>query len=472
MTLTLEDFQFLVATAPVEQSLPEFDAVARIDGPHAPGLDIVGAGHRVPLADGTLAEYANLDHAASAPALRVVRDAVDAVLAQYASVHRGAGFDSRLCTALYEGAREPIRAFVGGRADDAVLFTRNTTDAFNLLSHCLPAGTTVVVFETEHHATLLPWEKHRVVRLPAPATPQAAVRAVGDACRDARRSGPVLVVVTGASNVTGELWPIARLAAVAHAHGARIALDAAQLAPHRPFSISELWVDYVAISGHKVYAPYGAGALIGRADWLADAPPYLLGGGATKTVDDDRTVWKPLPDRHEAGTPNIPGVVALATACHALATADRDALVGAERDLTARLIRGLGDIPGVTVHSLFAGGASVIGVATFTVSSLSSPVVAAALSAEYGIGVRDGAFCAQPLVRRLLGAAGCDSVDGTGHAVRASVGLGTTTEHVDRLIAAVRRLATEGPELRYVTVDGRPQPLRDQRILPRIVAWQ
>ncbi len=285
MTLTLEDLHFLVATGPVEASLPAFDDVAPITGAHAPGLEIVGAGHRVPLADGTLVEYANLDHAASAPSLQVVKDAVDAVLDQYASVHRGAGFDSQLCTALYEGAREPIRAFVGGRADDAVLFTRNTTDSFNLLSHCLPADTTVVVFETEHHATLLPWEKHTVVRLPAPATPQAAVRAVGDACRDARRNGPVLVVVTGASNVTGEIWPIARLAAVAHAHGARIALDAAQLAPHRPFSITDLWVDYVAISGHKVYAPYGAGALIGRADWLADAPPYLVGGGATSTVD-------------------------------------------------------------------------------------------------------------------------------------------------------------------------------------------
>ncbi len=472
MTLTLEDLHFLTATGPVEAALPTPDAVAAVVGAHATGLEIVGAGHLVPLAAGGFAEYANLDHAASAPALRVVKSAVDAVIERYASVHRGAGFDSRLCTELYDGARAPIRAFVGGRSDDAVLFTRNTTDAFNLLAHCLPADTTVIVFETEHHASLLPWEKHRVVRLPAPATPQAAVRAVADACRDARRLGPVLVVVTGASNVTGEMWPVARLAAVAHAHGARIALDAAQLAPHRPFSITDLWVDYVALSGHKIYAPYGAGALIGRADWLAAAPPYLLGGGATSSVDDDATVWKPLPDRHEAGTPNIPGVVALATACHALLTADRDALVAAERDLTARLIGGLSDIPGVTVHSLFDGGASVIGVATFTLSSLASNVVAAALSAEYGIGVRDGAFCAQPLVRRLLGTANCTSVDGTGHAVRASVGLGSTTEHVDRLINAVRRLATHGPELRYVTVDGRPQPLNDRRALPKIVAWQ
>jgi selenocysteine lyase/cysteine desulfurase len=365
-----------------------------------------------------------------------------------------------------------VRRFVGARDSDALIFTRNTTDAFNLLSHCLPADTTVVVFETEHHATLLPWEQHRVIRLTAPASPEAAVRAVADTCRDQRKNGPVLVVVTGASNVTGEIWPVARLAAAAHAHGARIALDAAQLAPHRPFSIADLWVDYVAISGHKVYAPYGAGALIGRADWLAAAPPYLIGGGATASVTDTHTEWKPLPDRHEAGTPNVPGVVALATACHVLLAADRDDLVATERALTAQLIGGLRDIPGVTVHSLFDGAAGVIGVATFTVHGVPSNIVAAALSAEHGIGVRDGAFCAQPLVRRLLGSADCGSVDGTGHAVRASVGLGTTSEHVARLIGAVREIAGRGPALRYVNVDGRPQPLNDSRVLPKLVPWQ
>ena len=114
----------------------------------------------------------------------------------------------------------------------------------------------------------------------------------------------------------------------------------------------------------------------------------------------------------------------------------------------------------------------MIGVATFTVHGVPSNIVAAALSAEHGIGVRDGAFCAQPLVRRLLGAAGCTSADGTGHAVRASVGLGTTTEHVERLVAAVATIAEHGPALKYVTVDGRPRPLRDARTLPVVVAWQ
>jgi selenocysteine lyase/cysteine desulfurase len=231
-------------------------------------------------------------------------------------------------------------------------------------------------------------------------------------------------------------------------------------------------VDYVALSGHKLYAPYGAGALVGRADWLAVAPPYLIGGGATASVTDDETVFKPLPDRHEAGSPNVPGAVALATACHALATSNRAALAHAEFALTETLRRGLADIPGVTVHSLFSGAVDSIGVVTFTVAGQQASVVAAALSAEYGIGVRDGAFCAHPLVRQLLGAAGCAVEDGTGQAIRASVGLGTTTEHVQRLVKAVESIASSGPRRRYVFVDGRPVPAVDDRTLPRIASWQ
>ncbi len=485
MTTLLErpDLLSALTPRPVARSYRPIGSTTRstVSHPHATGLEIVGADSSVPLAGGGRISYANLDHGASAPALRVVKDTVDALLERYASVHRGAGWHSKICTSLYEGAREPVRDFVGGRADDAVIFTRHTTDSFNLLAHCLPARTTVVVFETEHHAALLPWGRtggrstpergQTVVRLPAPATIAEAIASVDDALRR-RAPGPALLVITGASNVTGELWPVAELARIARARGARTALDAAQLAPHRPFSIAELGVDYVALSGHKLYAPYGAGALIGRADWLAAAPPYLIGGGATASVTDEETVYKPLPDRHEAGSPNVPGAVALATACHALATADRAALAHAEYALTETLRRGLADIPGVTVHSLFGGAVDSIGVVTFTIAGQQPSVVAAALSAEHGIGVRDGAFCAHPLVRHLLGAAGCAVDDGTGQALRASVGLGTTTEHVQRLVAAVESIAASGPRRRYVVVDGRPVPAVDDRTLPHIAPWQ
>ena len=154
-----------------------------------------------------------------------------------------------------------------------------------------------------------------------------------------------------------------------------------------------------------------------------------------------------------------------------LAAADRESLAQAETSLTDTLRRGLAAIPGVTVHSLFGERADSIGVATFTVTGQQPAVIAAALSAEHGIGVRDGAFCAHPLVRKLLGAAGCTDA-ANGQALRASVGLGTTTEHVQRLVAAVESLAASGPRRRYVVVDGRPVPAVDDRTLPQIAPWQ
>jgi hypothetical protein len=185
MTVVLDRPDLIAALAPVSPCdwSPANPDRALVSHPHAAGLDLVGAGRAVPLADGQRIEYANLDHGASAPALQVVKDTVDALLEVYASVHRGAGWHSNVCTSLYEGARQPIRRFVGGRIDDAVIFTRHTTDALNLLAHCLPARTTVVVFETEHHAALLPWRNHNVVRLAAPGTPAEAVDAVDNALR-------------------------------------------------------------------------------------------------------------------------------------------------------------------------------------------------------------------------------------------------------------------------------------------------
>jgi selenocysteine lyase/cysteine desulfurase len=401
-------------------------------------LRIVGEDVPVPVAGGGTVPYANLDYAASAPCLEAVRNALDAALPYYSSVHRGAGYASQVTTDRYERARETVRAFVGAWQRDAVVFTRNTTDAMNLLSHALPRGTTVVLFESEHHASLLPWQRrHRVVRLAAPDSPAAAVAAAAQALRSAP-SGPRLLVVTAASNVTGELWPVAELARVAREHGARIAVDAAQFVPHRPFDMTALDVDYVAFSGHKLYAPFGAGCLVGRADWLRAAEPYLFGGGATAGVGDQVT-WSADPQqRHEAGTPNVLGVVALAAACEALT--DWTALVAEEERLLSRLRAGLAAIPGVRELSLWADRNPRVGIVSFIVDGRDSRAVATALSDQYGIGVRDGKFCAHPLVRRLLGEGAGDCESGTGTAVRASFGIGTTDEHIDRLLAALRRL--------------------------------
>lgn len=418
----------------------------------------------VPLADGRVTDYANFDHGASAPCLESVRAAVEAALPSYASVHRGNGYASRITTQWYERARNEVHSFVGARHDDQVIFTRQTTDALNLLARAVPADATVIVFESEHHAALLPWPTERTIRLQAPNSPNAAVTAVADALRQAP-DGPRLVVITGASNVTGEIFPIAEIAAVAKAHGARVCLDAAQLAPHREVNIEELDVDWVALSGHKLYAPYGAGALIGRADWLNAADPYLYGGGATAAVSNETTVWNEGPARHEGGSPNVIGAIALAAACAAI-TKHREAIEQHERSLLARLRTALAQISAVTTYDIFGADADRVGTVCFTIEGVSSTLVSAALSAEYGIGVRDGKFCAHPLVGRLL-------ADSPEHctAVRASLGLGTTREHVDRLVNAIRTLATNGLTAEYEESAHGCQPVGDPRDLEAPKIW-
>ncbi|PRY42464.1 aminotransferase class V-fold PLP-dependent enzyme [Umezawaea tangerina] len=437
-------------------------AIPRSTTPAVPG--VVGASLRVPLVTGERVEYANLDHAASAPCLEQVRDAVDELLPWYASVHRGAGFASQVSTRVYEQARDSVRRFVNARASDAVVFTRNTTDALNLLARSVPKHTAVLLFDAEHHAALLPWRGPNVRRIATPSSAAAAV-AVLDRELAASPVGPRLVVVTGASNVTGELWPVAELARVARGHGARIALDAAQLAPHRPVDLRALDVDYAVFSGHKVYAPFGAGVLVGRSDWLQAAEPYLVGGGATKKVIDhgDRlgVAWSAVPERHEAGSPNVVGVHALAVACDVLGR-HWEQTVEHERVLLERLRAGLATVPGLRELSLFGTDHERVGVVSFTVGGHDAGYLAAALSAEYGIGVRDGAFCAHIAVTRLLGEVGAHEE----RALRASLGLGSTVDHVDRLVAALRTLVSEGPKWNYVQRDGRWVPENDERPLP------
>ncbi|MFC7216752.1 aminotransferase class V-fold PLP-dependent enzyme [Streptomyces polyrhachis] len=444
-------------------------APAACDAP----LPVLGDEVRVPLAGGGEALYAALDYAASAPALRRVWDEVAAYAPYYGSVHRGAGHLSQLSTELFESSRATVAGFLGCREDDQVVFTRSTTDSLNLLAAVLPPRTRVFVFETEHHAALLPWERRadtEVVYLDAPRSPGEAVGRLEAALATRAAGAPALVCVTGASNVTGEVWPVRQLAAAAHRHGARIVLDAAQLAPHRPVDLAAWDVDWVAFSGHKLYAPFGTGVLAGRADWLRSAEPYLAGGGASRSVarragGGVSVEWHTTAARHEAGSPNVIGAYAVAAACKALTEAGFEALVAREARLLARLRGGLAAIEGVRVLSLFGEDSDRVGVLSLTVEGWDSSALARALSAEYGIGVRDGLFCAHPLVRTLLDAPGdepadceappappadtADTVDTDTaadpagrplHALRVSFGAGTPDEHVERFLTAVGEL--------------------------------
>ena len=421
-------------------------------------LPAVVAAPLVPTCDGRRVEYANFDHGASTPALAHVASAVERATVTYSSVHRGQGWTSQVSSHYYEAARDEVARFVGAREGDEVIFTRNTTDSFNLLARALPRRTQVIVFATEHHATLLPWEERRTTRLPVPLTHTDAEALLREALKRSTSSS-TLVVLSGASNVTGEYWQVERLAGVARTRGARVALDAAQLVGHRRVDLETLGVDYVAFSGHKIYAPYGAGVLVGRADWLDKAAPYLAGGGATAAVGALSTTWKTGPARHEGGTPNVLGAIALAAAC-ATIREHRGAIESHERAVTERLVDGLRAIEGVETFSIFGDDADRAPVVTFTVDGVESSLVSAALSAEHGIGVRDGKFCAHPLVDTLR----ADEEADVTSAVRVSAGLATTGEHVERLLAAVASLAANGPGTAYEQVEGRGWvPVGDQR---------
>jgi len=404
----------------------------------APIARVSGCDLQVPLVQGGTCTYANFDYAASAPALAAVTDRIAELLPFYASVHRGAGYASRVTTDAYEKCRAVVAGFVGAADDQVVVFTRNTTDSLNLLATAVPGD--VVLLDIEHHANLLPWKNARIV--------EAADTVAGTVERlaaELRRAPAALLAITGASNVTGELLPIEELANLAHECGARILVDGAQLVPHRRIDLAATGVDYLAFSGHKTYAPFGAGVLVGRRDWLDVAEPYLAGGGAVREVRLDHTDWACAPARHEAGSPNVLGAAAIAAACEALAGFDADAVARHEEELSRLLVEGLREIDGVELLRLWEDSCESVGIVTFTVAGYEPAEVAAYLSAEHGIGVRDGRFCAHPLLARVGRAGG---------AVRASLGLGSSSADVERLVGAVRRLVEHGPSWTYAKTDG------------------
>jgi selenocysteine lyase/cysteine desulfurase len=421
-------------------------------------IRLVGDDLAVPCLDGRERPYLNLDAAASTGALPAVADRVAEFLPWYSSVHRGAGYKSQLATAAYEHAREAIRAFAGrAGSHDVAIICRNTTEAINHLAYRLRLEPSDVVLTTvvEHHANMLPWARvatRRFVECGADGTFEPdAVRAALDAEPRAR-----LLAVTGASNVTGWLPDLESIVAAAHDRGVPVLVDAAQLAPHRALPHA---ADFLAFSGHKMYAPFGAGALIGPRAAFAEADPFLAGGGAVDLVALDEVVWAPPPEREEAGSPNILGAVALDAAIGELERIGWDAIEAHDAVLGEELRGGLAAIPGLRV--LGPGpDADTLPICSFVVDGAPHALVAARLSAEFAIGVRHGCFCAHPYLVRLLGlgpaelasfraAARRHDHSSLPGAVRASAGLSTTVSDIQRLVKAVAVVASTPPPVEY-----------------------
>lgn len=422
----------------------------------------IGVDVQTPVLGGGQRRYVNLDNAASTPPLCAVQDAVNRFMTYYSSVHRGTGFKSQLSTHAYEQARAVVMEFLGADpSTHTCIFGKNTTEAINKLAHRFPftpERDVVITTGMEHHSNDLPW-RGVAQTVHVALTPDGRLdEADFDAQLSAYAGQVALVAVTGASNVTGFLNPIHRLAEKAHAAGALFLADCAQLAPHRRVEMLALddpaHLDFVTISGHKLYAPYGTGALVGRRDTFEAGDPDMRGGGTVEIVTLDDVVWAEPPDRDEAGSPNTVGAVALAAALCALQEVGMENVAQHEAELTAYALQKLARIPLVQIYGDPdpKRAAERLGVIPMQIGAMNHFKVSSILGYEFAIGVRSGCFCAHPYILHLLGLSpeeahevrrrmlAKDKSEMPG-LIRASFGLYNSFDDVDALVEALEKIA-------------------------------
>ena len=398
-------------------------------------------GHRVrgdfPILERTIDGHrlVYLDSAATAQKPRVVLDALRSFYERSnANVHRSIHTLGEEATELFEAARDRVRAFIGARHREEVVFTRGTTEAINVVAHswarrALEKGDEILLTEMEHHSNLVPWyllARERGLRLRyIPLTGEGLLdlgaldRLLGRRTR--------LVALTHVSNVLGTINPVAEIVERAQAAGARVLIDGAQAAPHLPVDVAALGADFYAFSGHKLGAPTGIGVLYGRREILEPLEPGFGGSEIIKEVWLDRVTWNDLPWRFEPGTPPIAEAVALGAAIDYLESLGHETIRAHEADLTRQALARLAEVEDLTLYGP-RDPALRVGVVAFNLAGVHPHDLAAALDAE-GVAVRAGHHCAQPLARRL-------GVAGT---ARASFWVYTTPEEIEALVAALRR---------------------------------
>lgn len=414
----------------------------------------------VQTADGRKRPLTYLDHGASTHAPQPVIDAVAEFLSRhYANVHRGNHTLSQEASAAFEDAAETLGRFIGADPEtQPICLTGNTTQALDLAAHLMAdmEGVTLVS-QAEHHSNDLPHRRRGdVLRIPV----DGSGRLLCDALQEMLDGNDVkLLAVTGASNVTGLMPDVHRLARMAHDAGARILVDAAQLYAHAPIDVKPEGhpehLDFVAAAGHKAYAPLGSAFLAAPADLVDAAPPHVTGGGTVEWVTETGVQHKAGPERHHGGTPNIVGAVAFAASTDYLSKLGMQNVRDHERILVRHALRRFAELTEAGVHLLGPTAATAadhkVGVFAFVMPGMHHGEASKALDRRWGIATRNGCFCAQPLLNQLLGLgvqpawtrlADRSGVDIPG-AVRASVGVYNTEAEIDLLIDAVAELAGE-----------------------------
>ncbi|HEY8465241.1 MAG TPA: cysteine desulfurase [Solirubrobacterales bacterium] len=376
---------------------------------------------------------AYLDSAASAQRVLASIQAVDRYERRHHSnVHRGSHTLSAEATQAYEGARATVADHIGAADRREVIFVRNATEAINLVARAwgdanVGPGDRIVLTELEHHSNVVPWQQ-------LAARTGAEIDWVGidddgfllmDELDAALEREPKLVAVAHVSNVTGTLNPVEEIARRAHEAGALILVDGAQSAPKMPIDVTAMGADFYALTGHKLYGPTGIGALWGRLEILREMEPFLGGGSMIRKVTKEGTTWADVPARFEAGTPAISQAVGMAAALRWMDGIGMEAILAHERAVTAYALAALEDVPGLTVFGP-PPSPERIGPVSFELEGVHAHDVSEILD-RHGVAVRAGHHCAQPLMDRL----------GVPATARASFGVYTTTEEIDRLVEAL-----------------------------------
>lgn len=457
----------MLDSAPTPQIDPRGSLTERQSQLDALRRAFTGLDTEYPLADGSTAPRTYLDSAASTLRCTVADDIVRRALRHYANTHSTLHAGARIMTHLYEQAHEIVGRFVDAPEDYTTVFTGSgVTGGLNRMARVLaerrPGRDLVITTLMEHHANDLPHRKHvgDVVHVPLEKDPDGeagrvdigALRAAIDEHADRLN----YVAITAASNVTGIVNPVHEVARYAHEVGALCVVDAAQSAAHVPISVKgggeAEALDAVCMSGHKIYAPGSPGVIVAREALFEGLEPQVVGGGIVDRVETDRyEITDELPEREEAGTPNLPGALRLAVTLQLLGRIGMDVVAEDERELTQYALERFADVGGLNIYgSHRLEVAERIGVIAFNLDDLPHGLVAAALNDYFGVAMRNECFCAQPFVRKLLGRAGGARDAGVGEdcgpetqpgMVRASFGLYNTKEDVDAAVDALSDLA-------------------------------
>ena len=375
-----------------------------------------------------------LDNAATTQKPRAV---VEAMTEEYysvnANVHRGVHYLSQQATELHEQARANVQKFINARSEAEIIFTRGTTESLNLVAFSfgeafLKEGDEVLVSVMEHHSNIVPWqmlrERKGIVLKVIPMTDEGEIDL--EAYKNLFSPRTRLVCIAHVSNVLGTVNPVKEMAAIAHAHGAKVLVDGAQSVPHRRVDVQDINCDFLTFSGHKIYGPTGIGVLYGREELLEKMPPYQGGGEMIARVSFEKTTYERLPFKFEAGTPDFVGSHALAVALDYVRGIGQDIIAAHEADLTRYAMEQMSLIPGMKIYGTAREKDAVI---SFNVGDI-HPLDLGTLLDRLGIAIRTGHHCAQPLMARC----GVESM------ARASFALYNTRAEVDALVAGIDRV--------------------------------